>query len=586
MAVAAKCPTSPLPTTLASGLEQRIVDEVHRQVPVAFRVPKGTQGIAPKSPQESLDCMQTHDNLRIELVASEPLISDPVAIDFGFEGELWVAQMSDYGRGVYESFEHRGEVRRLIDSDSDGKFDQSQTFASGLRFPTDVKAWRDGVLICDAPDILFARDTDSDGKADDVKKLFSGFEVRNAQARVNSLRWGLDNWLHGSCGLFGGEILSHKTGQTTSLVGRDFRLNPDTGEIQSVSGRTQQGLARNDWGDWFGCSNGTLLRHYASNERYVSRNPYVSVASPGGLVGDAEAYRLYPPENLVQFELSGTPGKATSACGLGIYRDDALGTGYSNNAFTCEPVHQSVHRIVLQQDSLHYSVSRGEGESNSEFLSSTDRWFRPVQARTGPDGGLWVVDMYRFVIEHSRWIPQATLAELDVFAGQKMGRIYRVVAADTQVENVVGDSPTVPVLAATSAEESVLKLASSNGVVRDWAHQRLLWEPVSPPVIDALRKLAREAEYPASRIHAISVLHGLQALDDDTLLAALGDDNAEVTRHAIQLSEERCGETDEIRSTVLELATHANDRVRRQVAWSLGQIDHPINQCCVRKAVG
>ena len=157
--------------------------------------------------------MSTHENLRIELVAAEPLVTDPVAIDFGPDGRLWVAEMNDYGQGVYEQFSQSGRIRWLRDTDGDGRFDSGQTFVDGLRFPTDVKIWRDGVLICDAPDILFARDKDGDGTADSTDKLFSGFEIRNAQARVNSLRFGLDNRLYGACGLFGGRITSPRDGR-------------------------------------------------------------------------------------------------------------------------------------------------------------------------------------------------------------------------------------------------------------------------------------------------------------------------------------------------------------------------------------
>gem|GEM_PF-875312 len=175
---------------------------------------------------------------------------------------------------MYEAFEPRSRIRWLRDTDGDGHFEDAQTFVDGLRFPTDIKVWRDGILICDAPDILFARDTNGDGKADETKKLFSGFEIKNAQARVNSLRWGLDNWLYGACGLFGGEIKSHLpanhlTGKTIDCNNRDFRLNPDTGAIEPVSGRTQQGRCRNDWGDWFGCSNGTLMQAIPSDDRYL-----------------------------------------------------------------------------------------------------------------------------------------------------------------------------------------------------------------------------------------------------------------------------------------------------------------------------
>ncbi|MDE0865333.1 MAG: neutral/alkaline non-lysosomal ceramidase N-terminal domain-containing protein [Rubripirellula sp.] len=565
----AEVPYFALPTTLAPGLEQRIVDEVHRQVSPTFAVPLGVQGVAPKSAEDSLLCMKTDDQLRISIVACEPLVRDPVAIDFGVDGCVWVAEMPDYGRGVYEAFEQTGRVRCLRDQDGDGKLDNATTFVAGLRFPTDVKVWRDGLLICDAPEILYARDTNGDGSADEIETLFSGFEVRNAQARVNSLRWGLDNWIHGSCGLFGGQIKSHKTGMTTNLGGRDFRMDPDSGEIEAVTGRTQQGRCRNDWGDWFGCSNGSLLRHYSDNDRYVRRNQFATASSPVGLTGDSDAHRLYPPGNLVRFALSGAPGTATSACGLGIYRDITLGDEYFGSALTCEPVQQLVHRIKLSQDELGYKVERGEGETQSEFLTSTDRWFRPVQSRTGPNGGLWVVDMYRYVVEHPRWIPQSTLSELDVFAGQQLGRIYRVTPS-----NSVPQSSPLPDLTTKSNIELARLLGATNGTLRDLAHQLLVWRQAGD-VVAELCNIVKEATLAQSKIHALAVLDALGALDNEAILGALRDEHSEVVRHAVRLSEPMLGESAEVREAVLSLASHDSPRVRRQVAWSLGQTDHP-----------
>ncbi|MEQ9409990.1 MAG: neutral/alkaline non-lysosomal ceramidase N-terminal domain-containing protein [Fuerstiella sp.] len=574
----AEVPYFALPTTLKAGLEQRIIDEVHRQVPAAFHVPDGTQGVPPKKPEESRQCMVTAENLQVLLAAAEPQLSDPVAIDFGADGRLWVAEMNDYGRGVYETFEQHGRVRWLHDDNGDGFFESATTFVEGLRFPTDVKVWRDGVLICDAPDILYARDTDQDGAADSITTLFTGFEVRNAQARVNSLQWGLDNRIYGAGGLFGGVITCTGSGTVVDCSNRDFRIDPDAGTIEPVTGRTQQGRVRNDWGDWFGCSNGALLRAIPANDDGDGRHSAAMPSSPPGLTADAEAFRLYPPENLVTFELSGAPGRATSACGLGIYRDSRLGADYFGDAFTCEPVHQSVHRIDLSDridgpltaSEYGYTGRRGAGEEMREFLSSTDRWFRPVQARTGPDGALWVVDMYRYVIEHSRWIPQETLAELNVYAGQGRGRIYRIVPR-AAAENS-SESPSVPLIPDLTALDSaalVEKLTSDNGTIRDLAHQLLLWREAETIVPD-LRRLIRSETTPMGTVHGMSVLKGLDALQPADVLAVLQKSaHPEVLRLAVAHSEAFLSESAELQSAVLTLADHDHVRLRRQVALSL-----------------
>ncbi len=588
----AEVPYFALPATLKAGLEQKIVDEVHRQVPDSFEPPdakpaddtaaKGTQGVPPKAPEDSLNCIQVVPGLKVAVAAAEPNVSDPVAIDFGADGRLWVAEMNDYGQGVYETFQQTGRIRWLKDADNDGQFETAGTFVDGLRFPTDVKVWRDGVLICDAPDILFARDEDGDGKADSTEKLFSGFEIRNAQARVNSLRWGLDNWVYGAGGLFGGNIVCHKTGQTVDCSNRDFRINPDSGEIQAVLGRTQQGRSRNDRGDWFGCSNGTLVRAISSDESYAARNPLSPPATPPGLSVNPKAYQLMPPENLVTFELSGAPGRATSACGLGIYRDVALGQQFHNDTFTCEPVHQSVHRIDVSENGHGFTGQRGTDEDDREFLSSTDRWFRPVQARTGPDGALWVVDMYRYVIEHSRWIPQSTLAEIDVHAGKGRGRIYRVTPAQGEVE----PRPVIPNLQSLSNAQLVTQLDSPNGIVRDLAHQMLLWRNAEDATPE-LQGLVSKGASDFGRIHALAVLDGLQCRGNDStsdkkvlaaaLLSALKSGRPEVQRFAVRLSEQ-FSSNDAIVNAVLALVDSNNVRVRRQVALSVGSFATPADQ--------
>src|SRR5207302_82446 len=192
----------------------------------------------------------------------EPLVSSPVAIDWGPDGRLWVAEMYDYPSGVDDKFRPGGRVRALEDTNGDGTYDRATVFLDNIPFPTGVTVWRKGLLVCAAPDIIYAEDTDGDDRADIRRVLFTGFGTENYQARVNSLIYGLDGWVYGACGLFGGTIRSSITGQTIELGNRDFRIDPDRGLIEPLTGRSQQGRVRTDDGDWFGCNNSQPFLHY------------------------------------------------------------------------------------------------------------------------------------------------------------------------------------------------------------------------------------------------------------------------------------------------------------------------------------
>jgi putative membrane-bound dehydrogenase-like protein len=204
------------------------VAAVHDLLPKEFLLdPKRAEFPPPMSPHEALASLRTKPGLTVELVASEPLIVDPVAIDWGVDGKLWVVEMRDYPMGMDGKWKPGGRVKSLEDLNGDGKFDandRATVLVDGLPFPTGVMAWNKGVLICAAPDILYAEDTNSDGKADLVR-TFSGFQTDNYQARVNSLSLGLDNWIYGANGLLGGIIHGLVKGKEVNIRGQDFRLS-------------------------------------------------------------------------------------------------------------------------------------------------------------------------------------------------------------------------------------------------------------------------------------------------------------------------------------------------------------------------
>jgi putative membrane-bound dehydrogenase-like protein len=579
------------PARLAPETEDLIISAVHELMPKSYLFDlQKAEFPPPKSPADSLAMIRTRADLTVELVAAEPLVIDPVAVDFGADGKLWVVEMRDYPSGLDGKGKPGGRVKVLESTKPDGKFDRATVFLDALPFPTGLMAWRKGVLICAAPDILYAEDTNGDGKADVVKKLYSGFATHNFQARVNGLTWGLDQWVYGAAGLFGGTIRSALTGKEVELSGRDFRIHPDTGEFEPASGLSQQGRVRDDFGNWFGCDNSTLLWHFPMPDDYVRRNP--SVAAPDPRVfppKDADPNQLFPiSRTLERFNDPAAANRTTSACGVEIYRDDLLGAEFYGNAFVCEPVHSLVHRLKLSPQGVTFAARRAAEEQRSEFLASSDNWFRPVQARTGPDGALWIVDMYRFVIEHPRWIPPERLAKLDVRAGDDKGRIYRVYPRGKSLRPVRDLTKLSPL-------QLVSRLETPNGPTRDLAHRLLIeQQPDSPAggskrkadwpaVRRELQRLASQARLAAVRVQALCVLDGWSKLLPENLVQALADDQPEVRRQAVRLSESYLSESSdpgdasfkEIESALLKLVNDPEVGVRNQLALSLGNWHDP-----------
>lgn len=562
-----------VPTTLKAGLEKLIVDEVHRQLPKEFSAlkdPVRTGGSRALSPTASRDAIQLPDGMAIELVACEPMVVDPVAIDFGPDGRLWVCEMHDYPEGLDGEFRAGGRIRVLEDTNADGQYDKSTLFAEGLPFPTDVKVWRKGVIACAAPEVVYLEDTDGDGVADRREALLTGFATHNYQARVNSLRPGLDGWMYAAVGLFGGEIESVRNGSRLNLSGRDFRFKPDSGALEAAAGNSQQGRVRDDWGRWFGCSNGNLIKHYPLHDHYLRRNPHLAPPPlEQSVLAGTGFSRLYPAREDPQlFKLSGTAGGVTAACGIGIYRDTLLGSEYLGDAFTCEPVNLAVHRSDLLRKANAIGMTAKAPADKVEFLASTDRWFRPVQARTGPDGALWIVDMYRFIIEHPRWIPPETLQELDVRAGSSRGRIYRVFPKGSQPR-------AWPRLDGLDGNALVGALDSPNGTIRDLAMQLLGWRG-DKSVVPALAQLAARPEIrPEARLQALCVLDQFEALDPSLLVSILSSRHPGLRKHAARLCEKRLAVAPELRESFLALAVDPDLEVRLQFASSLGEWKSP-----------
>ncbi len=530
----------------------------------------------PKSPRLSLKLLQPRPGFVAELTAAEPLVMDPIAFAWGADGKLWVVEMGDYPLGIDGKGKHGGIVRFLEDTDGDGIYDKSAVFLGGLGYPTGVLPWGKGVLVTCAPDIFYAEDTNGDGKADTREALYTGFREGNQQHRLNGLVRGLDNWLYVANGDSGGKIKSLKTGKTIDINGRDLRIKPETGDLEAVSGPTQFGRSRDDWGNWFGGNNINPMWHYVVADEMMRRNPHFAPPPPRVSVptvpGIAPVYPLSP--TLPRFNDFHTANRFTSANSPIVYRDDLFGPSFANSAFISEPVHNLVHREIMKADGVTFTSRRADDEQRSEFLASADSWFRPTMLQTGPDGALWIADMYRHVIEHPQWIPLEWQKKLDLRAGHDMGRLYRVYPADKKPR-------PIPNLAKLDTVGLVAALESSNGWQRDTA-QYLLIAKGDKAAVPLLVKLADTSERPLARLHAMCTLDGLippGAIDSETILGAiarrLADPHPGVRKHAVRVWTSRFQKGDTLGPIVAKLIGDSDPQVRQQVAYALGAWDDP-----------
>ncbi len=490
---------------------------------------------APLSPQASRDAIVVPEGFTVELVAAEPLVMDPISFAWGPDGRLWVVEMADYNWlpiNDQSPGKPRGRVVFLTDTDGDGKYDKRTVFLDDLHYPTSVLPWRNGILVTAAPDILYAEDTtpnDDNPKADKREILYTGFGEGNPQLRVNGLQWGLDNWIYCANGWSHGVIKSTRTGKTLDIRGRDLRIRPDTGEIEPASGVSQYGRVRDDYGNWFGVDNSRLIIHYVFEDHHLRRNPHVAAPEP--------FVDLVMPRNPPCFPLGRKvdrlhapymANRFTSACGIAVYRDSLI-KEFKDNVFICEPVHNLVTRRVLWPDGVTFKAERVRGEEQSEFLASTDEWFRPVYATTGPDGALWIADMYRAVIEHPQWLPKDFNKKVDWMQGSEKGRIYRVIRKVMKPRNIER-------LDRLDAEKLVATLESPNGSQRDLAHMALSWSDAG--AVTDLLHLYREKAVGRSRpgvLHALSLLHLRGELHQADVDEHLQSDATAIAMAAVQL---------------------------------------------------
>ncbi len=503
--------------------------------------------VAPLAPPEALAAFEVQPPFQVEVVAAEPLVNDPVAVAIDERLRMYVVEMRDYSE---DKEGHLGQVRLLVDNDGDGRYDAATVFADKLSWPTAVACWNGGVFIGAAPDIWYCRDNDGDGRADERRVVYTGFGRHNVQGLLNSFHWGLDNHIHGSSSSCGGLILrpDQPDASGVNVNGRDFAFDPRTLEFEATSGGAQHGMSFDDWGRKFVSSNSDHLQQVMFEERRIARNPLLAAPGPRVSIAadgpQAEVFRRSPVERWRELRTAlrvagrvpgpiegggRAAGYFTGATGVTIYRGDAWPEEFHGLAIVGDVGSNIVHRKRLERNGLEF-IGRRMDEA-SEFVASTDIWFRPAQFANAPDGSLYILDVYREVIEHPDSLPPIIKQHLDLTSGNDRGRIYRVVPPDFTPPKVTRPSDL-------DTQQLVALLKHPNGWHRDTA-ARLLFERQDRAAVPELEGLAAESSRPLARMHALYVLAGLQSLSDEQLAKSIADSDPRVATHAVRLCEGR-----------------------------------------------
>ena len=532
--------------------------------------------------KDALSTFQVADGFKIEMIASEPLISDPVDMEIDEYGRLYVVEMHGYPLDKSGS----GNIILLSDTDGDGKMDKRTVFKSGLMLPNSIMRWKKGVLVTDTPNILYLEDTDGDGQANITDTVLHGFAVTNPQHIVNSPVYGLDNWIYvanqGSVGTQeykeefgdeGSEIVFHAQQNAPRLPknasGRSIRFRPDSKQIEMTSSDCQFGHTFDEWGHRFGCNNSNQGYQEVIADRYFKRNPDVLIADATQSMSDHEdAAEVFPTTTHPDRQIFTNVGVMTSACGLTAYLGDAFPAPYNKNVtFVAEPVSNLVHVDVLKDSGASFTASRIL--QNKEFLSSTDAWSRPVNIYVGPDGALYVLDYYRKVIESPEWMSEDAINAGDLYDGTDKGRIFRITPKDAKPAEwtkglKLGDA---------SIEELVNNLANPNSWWRMNA-QRLLVDRADKNAVHALVEMTANPSA-MGRLHALWTLEGLGELKQEQIEQALKDSEAGIRENAVQLAELHLNKSPGLSNALLAMRNDPNAKVRFQLLLTLGFIDSP-----------
>jgi mono/diheme cytochrome c family protein/glucose/arabinose dehydrogenase len=516
------------------------------------------------SPEDEMKTFSMPPGFRVELVASEPMVDSPILMDIDPDGRLWVVEMLTFlpdtsGR---DSVEPLNRVSVLEDTDGDGRMDKKTIFADKLKQARALKVLDHGVLVGEPPNLWLMKDTNGDLVADTRDPVVNTFGNPNGgiEHNANSLFWAMDNVMYASEHVW------------------DLRWRKGRFESLPALSRGQWLISQDDAGRIYRNVNDSPLFVDYTPSRYYLRNP--NAARTRGLYellieqADAVVYPVRDTRGVNRgyrdpfFRPDGSSIVIQGTSGPTIYRGDAYPRELRGNAFIPDSPTNLVHRMEVVDDGSG-RLTATNGYARGEFLASSDERFRPVAIYDGPDGNLYVVDMYRGVVQAGGlWSEYLTgyIKSHELLLPVGKGRIWRVVYG-----NRAAPRPAAPALSKATPAQLVATLSNPKGWWRDTA-QRLLVERGDKSVAPALTALAATAADWRTRLHALWTLDGLDALEMAPVQKALSDANPDVRASAVRLAERWLATEPALKHAVTALVADKQWNVRRQVAASIGEM--------------
>src|SRR5262245_64293 len=575
-----------------AGKREAVDEFCSREELASLRYPEG----GPTAPEKAAAKLEVHPDFTIQLVASEPLINKPINIDWDPAGRLWVAETPEYPNGrrepkpemkatpwkdsgfrVRPPTKERPAIDRisiLTDADGDGRMDKKDIFYEGLELVTSFVFYKDGVIVSQAPDILWLRDVDGDGKAEKVETLYTGLGIGDTHAVINNLRWGLDGWIYATHGYSSSAHVYNgdKSKDFGNIGSGVLRFKPDGSMIEMVSSK-----GGNTWGMEISSDNelfytqptsGDLLMHIVMTESELSRGKVGNTASYKPVIRGQKSFPLitYNQQAYVQIDLV---GYFTAAAGCAVYGGGSWPSDWNYSYFTTEPTINIIHHEIVEPNGVTYKAHKTR---EAEFIGGRDKWFRPIDTRIGPDGALYITDFYNQAVVHNDTrgtIHGPANAALRPDRDHYFGRIWRV-------NHKQARKLDVPNLTKASTTKLVAALQNANRQVRMTA-ERLLVEKNDSGTPKAMKQLLSSWTFRGleeAQVHALWTLHRISRLDASTLQTAIAlDGKPALQKTALRIAAELPDKSrSDLTTALLRRLKDSNTRVRLEAINALAAL--------------